>query len=139
MKKMIIYISMFIVLLSGAAENKTFSLLDYYSGEYFSYSNQPLKDNSIYTGSCYINSEINSKEIIGESITVKNFEPSAAIKELKAKVVKTEYLESGAIVIYAYSKFIPKSVKLESEKVNLQIAYYETHSIIGWPLILGSF
>jgi len=140
MKKMLICFAIFIILLSGAIENKEFSLLDYYSGDYVSYSSCALNEKSIFTGSCYINfSKSDKNEKIGESITVKNFEPSAALKELKADVVKTEYLNSGATVIYAYSKLIPQNVEIENEKVNLQIAYYETHSVIGWPLILGSF
>ena len=140
MKKMLISFALFIILLSGAENKRSFSLCDYYSGDYVSYSNTPLDNNSIYTGSCFINTEkSHTSNILGESITINNFEPASALKELKAKVVKTEYLETGATVIYAYSNLIPQSVDVENEKINLQIAYYETHSVIGWPLILGSF
>ena len=140
MKKMLICFALFIILLSGAENKRSFSLCDYYSGYYVSYSNTPLNNNSIYTGSCYINTEkTNLSNTIGECITINDFEPASALKELKARVVKTEYLETGATVIYAYSNLIPRSVCVENEKVNLQIAYYETHSVVGWPLILGGF
>lgn len=79
------------------------------------------------------------KNKLGESISIKNFEPASAIKSLQAKVIKTEYLTTGATVIYAYSSLVPKSVEIENQKTNLQIACYEDYVVIGWPMILGSF
>ena len=40
---------------------------------------------------------------------------------------------------YSYSPLIKKSLNIENNNVNLQIAYKNDSSIIGWPLILGSF
>ena len=70
---------------------------------------------------------------------IKNFEAGAAIKTLQAKIVKTEYLPTGATVIYAYSNLIPKSIKQDSRDANLQIACYDDYVVIGWPVIIGSF
>ena len=140
MKKMLMCLVLFVILLSGAENKKKFTLCDYCSGDYVSYSNTPLNNNSIYTGFCYINDQkIDWKNTIGECITINNFEPSRMIKDLGAQVVKTEYLETGTTVIYAYSNLIPGSGEIDNENVNLQIAYYETHSVVGWPLILGGF
>lgn len=118
-----------------------FSLLNYFSGEYYAYTNRQVSTSSVNLGSCYMNNFKlkNSSIVIGESIKVENLEVGAVLKSLNAKVIKTEYLESGAVVIYAYSPKISKSVMVNSNKVNLQIANYDEYSIVGWPLILGSF
>ncbi len=140
MKKLLLVVFVFLILLNSNYKNN-FSLLDYFIGEYQAYTEQPVLDNNVFLGSCYINyGKINNKQLlIGESMVINNFDPSDAIKKLKAVVVKTEYLENGATVIYAYSPLINKNVQINSRKVNLQIAYYEHYSVIGWPLILGSF
>ena len=52
---------------------------------------------------------------------------------------KVEQLETGATIIYAYTDKIKKNVTIENQKVNIQIAIYPNYSIIGWPLILGSY
>lgn len=70
---------------------------------------------------------------------IYNFEPVAGLESLDANIVYTEYLDSGASVIYAYTDKINRFVKVEDENVNIQIACYDEYSIIGWPLILGSF
>ena len=119
---------------------QNFSLTDYFSGEYYAYTENPASENYIFLGFCYMNKgKVMQHNLVGESMVIKNFEPISAIKTLNAKIVKTEVLDSGAVVIYAYSSFINKNVTLENEKVNLQIAYYDNYSVIGWPVILGSF
>lgn len=140
MKKLLLVIFMFLILINSKQPNN-FSLLDYFTGEYQAYTMQPELENNVFLGNCYINyGKINNNNLlIGESMTINNFEPSSALQKLKAIVVKTEYLENGATVIYAYSPLINKNVKLNNRKVNLQIAHYEQYSVIGWPLILGSF
>ena len=138
MKKFLMFIIIFAILISGIPKHK-FSLLDYFEGDYISYTSTPVGESYINLGSCYMNYVPTSKSLVGESITIKNFEPSQALDVLDAKVVKTEYLQDGATVIYAFSNLIPKTVKVDNKKVNIQIAYYETYSIVGWPLILGSF
>lgn len=128
------------ILISGVKYQQEFSLLNYFSGDYYVYTNERLNESSVDLGTCYMNREKpNGTKIKGESIVVKNFEPSSAITLLEAKVVETEYLEDGTIVIYAYTNLIDEKVKMGSNYVNLQIAYKEEYSVIGWPLILGSF
>lgn len=83
--------------------------------------------------------EVNSNDIVGESMIIENFEPIAAIEELNAKILFTEFLDTGASVIYAYTDQIGRYVNVNGEKVNIQIAQYNDYSVIGWPLILGSF
>ena len=70
---------------------------------------------------------------------ITNFEIGNALKVLNAHVVKTECLENGSTVIYAYSNLIQEKVEVENKFVNLQIVENEEYCIIGWPLILGSY
>ncbi len=137
MKKLFAVIVVFAVLMFAYSGNKSFSLKNYFCGEYFCYSNAPISSASINLGSCYMDS-VKSNEAIGESMKIYNFEPAAAIKKLSAKVVKTEQV-GAATIIYAYSSKIPAGVSFNDSKVNLQIACYDDYSIVGWPLILGSY
>ena len=139
MKKLLIFLLLIMVLFYTNKTSKPFSLTDYFSGEYISYSDNATSENSISLGFCYINNNEKSSYTIGESITSNNLEISSAIKTLKANVIKTEYLENGTTVIYAYSPLISKSVTLNNNMVNIQIATNNTQTTIGWPLILGSF
>ena len=86
-----------------------------------------------------MNSNSINDYVIGESISVKNLEVASAIKKLNARVVKTEYLEGGTTVVYAYSNLINDRVEVFGKSVNLQIAITDDKTVIGWPLILGSF
>ena len=82
----------------------------------------------------------NSKDIIGESLYFNNLEIASAIKTLKAKVKFTEYLkEQKLTIIYAYSSLINCYKTIDHIKVNLQISTCDEYSVIGWPLIYGSF
>lgn len=137
MKKLIIAIFIFIFLLSGQKANN-FSLLNYFDGEYSAYTSSK-EYGGTNLGICYMTQSKKVKDKIGESLIIKNFEAGAAIKTLQAKIVKTEYLPTGATVIYAYSNLIPKSIKQNSKDVNLQIACYDDYVVIGWPVIIGSF
>ena len=138
MKKLLIVIFIFLILVVGKQENTTFTLLDYFSGEYTVYTSSAV-DSGVDLGFCYMNSKPVSENIVGESLAVNNFEIANAIKVLNARVVKTEYLDDGTTVIYAYTNLIRESVKVGNENVNLQIATRNDRTIIGWPLILGSF
>jgi len=139
MKKFCLVATLFVILLSGRGEPQ-FSLTNYFSGEYVYYTETVVDEHSISLGFCYINEgRSRVQNVIGESMRIDNFEPASAIKTLRAKVIKTEYIESGAVVIYAHTDLIDREVSVFNEKVNLQIAYYEDYSVIGWPLILGSF
>ncbi len=139
MKKLMIVIFIFIILLAGKQENHSFSLLDYFSGEYTAYTSSESGEDCVDLGFCYMNSKPITNELIGESIIAQNLEVGSAIKVLKARVVKTECLEDGTNVIYAFTSLINDKVKVDGENVNLQIATRNDTTVIGWPLILGSF
>ena len=141
MKKLLCVLTLFIILISNNSTAEDFSLRSYYSGEYVAYSHVPISSEYINLGSAIMNmGELTDKtKIVGESMTIQNFEPIAALKQLDAKLIKTERLDSGAQVFYAYSNKIKSSVEVDGQKVNLQIAYYDEYAVVGWPLILGSF
>lgn len=138
MKKILCLISLFVIVLSSAPDTR-FSLLEHFEGEYTAYSHVPLSENCINLGTCYMNIGKVEGELIGESMVIYDFEVSSAIDELNAEVVKTEILADGTSVIYCYSNLIDSYVKVDNKKVNLQIAHNDEYSVIGWPLILGSF
>lgn len=140
MKKLFVVIVVFLILIGNVGIKNNFTLLDYFDGEYYAYSNSPISNHYIFLGSCYMNiGEVNSNDIVGESMIIENFEPIAAIEELNGKIIFTEFLDTGASVIYAYTDQIGRYVNVNGEKVNIQIAQYNDYSVIGWPLILGSF
>ena len=116
----------------------SFSLLDYFYGDYRVYTSTELED-SLNLGFCYMSNSKAQKNVVGESLKINNFEPVSALKTLKAKMIKTEHLEDGTTVLYAYTNLIDKTVEVENKKVNLQIACKDDFCVIGWPLILGSF
>ena len=140
MKKFLVVIVMFAVLMCSKNVENDFSLLDYFFGEYTSYTEEMCDSNSLNLGFCYMqNGKDNSAELIGESLKIYNFEPIDALKKLDAQVVKTECLGSGVVVLYAYTDKICDYVEIDNQKVNLQIANNNEYTVIGWPLILGSF
>ncbi len=139
MKKIAVIVIVFLIILSGIKTEKKFSLLNYFSGEYTVYTSTQNEDNSINLGFCYMNTTPVQKNVIGESMVIKNLEISSALKTLSARVIKTEFLDDGTIVIYAFSNLIDESKNVFGQKVNLQIATKNDHSVIGWPLIFGSF
>ena len=83
--------------------------------------------------------DVDNEEIVGESITISNIEIISVLETLNAKLIKTECLDDSTIVLYAYSDKIKDSVKVDDQLVNLQIACKDSITVIGWPLILGSF
>jgi len=140
MKKFFIIIAMFLVLICSQNTVNNFTLLDYFSGEYTAYTEKDESETSLNLGFCYMQSEqVNKSQLIGESLKIVNFEPVNALKKLHARVVKTEYLDSGLVIIYAFSDLINENVEVDNKKVNIQIAQCDDYTIIGWPLILGSF
>ncbi len=138
MKKFIVVIVVFLAVLCASNMQVNFSLLNYFSGEYTSYTSTPNGNDSQNLGFCYMNSRP-SENLVGESMVIKNFEVGSALETLKARVVKTEYLNDGTIVIYAFTNLIKEQVRVDGNLVNLQIAEKEDYHIVGWPLILGSF
>lgn len=140
MKKVVVVLFLFFLLLSSLNNKKEFTLKDFMSGEYTAYTKNEICDSSIFLGTCYMTKNANVKdEIIGESIKTTNTELAKLLGDLDASVVKTELLDCGAVVISAFSPKIGDAVMLDDKKVNLQIASYTDYSIVGWPVILGSF
>lgn len=137
---MLIIIAIFLILISANSRQNNFTLLNYFIGEYTSYTEKAIGEESINLGFCYMQNKASENNIlVGESVKIKNFEPVAALKKLNARVIKTEYIENGTVVIYAYSNLINKNIKVNNQNVNLQIAHNDYYTIIGWPQILGSF
>lgn len=139
MKKLLVVLVVLIILVVGHNPTMNFCLLDYFSGEYVVYTENFTDEDAVNLGFCYMNTKPQISNIVGESIMVENLEVSTAIDVLKARVVKTEYLEDGTTIIYAYTNLISQYVKLQNQKINLQLAIKNEKTIIGWPLILGSF
>ncbi len=139
MKKIGIVLILFLIIISGVKTENKFTLLDYFSGEYLVYTSQDSGKDSVDLGFCYVNSKAKDNHVIGESMVIENLEVSSAINQLQARIVKTEYLENGTTVIYAYTSLIDDKVKVFDKNVNLQIAIKDSRAVIGWPLILGSF
>ena len=82
----------------------------------------------------------NKNDIIGECLYFENLEVGSAIKTLKSKVRFTEYIDSQKLtIIYAYSNLIPTYKTINNNKINLQISSCSEYSVIGWPVIYGSF
>lgn len=138
MKKLFIACVLMILLLCGVWKNQQFTLLDFFDGEYLAYTAERVQG-ATDLGFCRVIEKRDVSSVIGESIKIKNFEPVSAMEILNAKLLKTEVLNNGTIVLYGYSDLINKSVVVNSQQVNLQIACYEEYCVIGWPLILGSF
>ena len=137
MKKILLMIVILIVLLYSNNYNHKFSLKNYFNGDYLCYTE--ASGTGINLGFCSMSNNKKSKPI-GESIIVNNLEVSHAVKTLEAKINKTEYLpDCDTTVIYAYSPLIKNSVIVDNKRNNLQIATRDNITIIGWPLILGSF
>ena len=136
MKKLFILFFLIVVLFYSQKTDKSFTLTDYFDGNYSNYSTNATIGTNL--GFCYIDNK-NTSSTIGESVVCNNLELSSAIKTLNATILKKEHLSCGTVVLYAFSPLINKSVELNNSKVNLQIAIKENEIIIGWPLILGSF
>ena len=57
------------------------------------------------------NIQVDTSKLVGESLKIFNFEPVDALKKLNAKIVKTEYLDDGSVVIYAITNLINDKVE----------------------------
>lgn len=134
MKKLFLVLAVFLLVLSQFQPSKSFSLLNYFSGEYIAYITD-AEENLINFGYCNINTNPVNKDIVGETLTLYNCEVATALETLKASVVRTEYLENGATIIYAYTNLIDKKVEQFGEDVNIQVAVLNEKTIIGWPII----
>lgn len=135
MKKLFIAVILLFIL-ANSLSYKEFSLDQYFDGELITYSENYI-NGSVDLGFCYANVG-KTNNAIGESVKIYDLEVGQALKTLQADVVNTEYI-NGTTIIYACSKFIPKNVVVDKQKVNLQIAIKEDCCVVGWPLILGGF
>ena len=138
MKKFLVVIAVFLVLICSKNVENDFTLLDYFSGEYTSYTEEIENEESLNLGFMQ-NRGVDKNKLVGESLKIYNFEPIDALKKLNATLIKTECLDDGLVVIYAYTNKIKDYVEMDNKKVNIQIANNDECSVVGWPLILGSF
>lgn len=145
MKKIIIILLLCLLFICSIwVKPKEFTLRDYFdSGILHIYTKRPINETSIYLVGTYMSSSTKGatkEDIIGESLYFNNLEINSALTTLKAKVKFTEYIqEQHLTIIYAYSSLIPSYEIVDNVKVNLQISTCNEYSVIGWPLIYGSF
>ena len=84
----------------------------------------------------YANVDIVGTNIKGESMEVGYEELYVCLSKLKANIFRCEYIHDlNLTMLYGYSPLIEKTLN----GINLQIAVYTDHAIIGWPMIYGSF
>jgi len=145
MKKIIVVLIISLLFACSIFVNSNnFTLTSYFNtGILHIYTNRPINETSIYLANTYMSSNSSGatqKDILGESLYFENLEVGSAIKTLKAKIKFTEYINSQNLtIIYAYSKLIPKYKIINNIKINLQISTCDNYSVIGWPVIYGSF
>ena len=145
MKKIIVILIICLLFACGIfVKPNNFSLNNYFdTGLLHIYTKRPINETSIPLVGTYMSTSskgVKKGEIIGESLYFDNLEIDSAITTLKAKVKFTEYIdEQNLTIIYAYSKLIPKYEMVNNVKINVQISTCDEYSVIGWPLIYGSF
>lgn len=123
---------------------QNFTLRDYFNtGTLHIYTNRPINETSIQVLGKYMSSSpknLVKGDVVGETLYFDNLEVGSALNKLKAKVKFTEYLsEQNLTILYAYSTLIPKHETIKNVKVNLQISTCSHYSVVGWPVIYGSF
>ena len=140
MKKFIILFIIFLIICCSTYIKHDFTLTSYFNTGTISYYTSTPNNNSTKLADTYLNTQKPSSNIIGESMYFTNIEVITAIKTLKAKLKFTEYLtEQNLTLIYCYTSLIPTYKYVKSHKINLQISVNDNYTIIGWPLIYGSF
>lgn len=137
MRKILIALFIMAILINGSPKKNDFTLLDYFEGEYHCYTASDA--DGVDLGFCCMAQERIESECIGESMRFSNLEIGNALEVLEARVVRTECLDNGTVVIYAHTDMIDDSVSIDNQRVNIQIAHNDQYSVIGWPLILGGF
>ena len=74
--------------------------------------------------------------IVGESVEIDSDKIYIYLSKLKAKAMRTEYLQDlGMTIIYAFSPLI----KTQCNDSNIQLAIRGEKATLGWPMIYGSF
>lgn len=123
MKKLFILIMLlFILLLNAYSQQSEFTFTNYFEiGSITQYKQQ-------------------NKTLIGESAFFNNVEIDNILSKLNAKIQFIEYIkESDITILFCTSPLIYKSIKVKNKIINLQIAIAEEYTVVGWPMILGSF
>ena len=73
MKKFLIVIAVFLVLICSKNVENDFTLLDYFSGEYTSYTEEIENEESLNLGFCYMqNKGVDKNKLVGESLKIYN-------------------------------------------------------------------
>lgn len=140
MKKFIVIVIISLIICCSTYIKQDFTLSSYFTTGKISYYTSIPNTNSTKLADTYINTQKPQSNIIGESMYFTNIEVITAIKILKARVEFAEYLdEQDLTLIYCYTNLIPTYKNVKSHKINLQISVSEEYTIIGWPLIYGSF
>jgi hypothetical protein len=87
----------------------------------------------------YIKPKLN--KIMGESVQFNGSLEAAMflINFYQARVVKTEWLQDGMMLVYANANLFSQALYLENDWVNLQICYHNGVITIGSPIILGDY
>ena len=100
MKKFLVVIAVFLVLICSKNVENDFTLLDYFSGEYTSYTEETENEESLNLGFCYMqNVDVDKNKLVGESLKIYNFEPIDALKKLNATLVKTQIIATTIAII----------------------------------------
>ena len=131
-----------------------YSLSVNYNGTHNFYSSVKIIDDNIditkngngYIISCNtkdapkIKNKINNNFIYGESFSFNGSKNdiNIIIKKLKIEILSKQDLDN-IIVIEGYSPLINKSIYINNENINIQIAFNNNKITVGYPLILGSF
>ena len=145
MKKIIILLALTLLFACNIfIKPKDFTLANYFdSGLLHIYTHRPINETSIAITNLYISTSdkgLVKGDVVGESLYFSDLEVDSALKKLKAKVKFTEYLnEQNLTLIYAYTNLISKYEMVNNVKINLQISTCNEYSVVGWPLIYGSF
>lgn len=140
MKKILILIVLLLILIFNCAKTQNdFTLKNYFpTGEITYYTHENVGSSAHLLPNVYISKSPNCA--IGESMYFNNIEIGNAIKTLGAKVLLVETLkEKGLTILYCNLPQLHVFVNYKGFDVNLQIASCEDYTIIGWPMILGSF
>ncbi len=126
MKRTCAFFAVICLMLSAVAVRLYFARLDNFVGGKYTAFDKNDEEISVSISKGYERADISGD-------TVKS-----VIETLKARIIKTENV-GDITVIYAYSPMILKSVKLHGVTINLMIAKTSDRTVVGSPLIKGSY
>ena len=126
MKRFCVFVGVICLMLSAIAVRLYFCRLNVFlGGEYTSFSRSDEVDN-VSISKYY------------ERVDMDGDRFCEVVEKLKCNIIKKEEVD-GITVVYAYSPYLLKSVFLFSRTVNIMIALTDSKTIVGAPLIKGSF